>query len=543
MPTLSLQKRLQEGRLLWQKGELAQAADIAKTLAEKGHRGLEVYSLLGDCYLGLQQFELALDAYSQALCIEPTHVYLRFLCGEALFHLGRYSEVVALLEGLDPGSDNALRVEHAITLGRSQQFIGLTELAELNLLKAFMANPAHEEAAFNLAAFYEQQGLHRQALQFLEPASKTHSASVRLQYNLGSALSQLGETDRAIAALQTTLRLSPDHAKAHQNLALCHLRSGNLEEGWFHYAWRFNRHAAEGSAAHWQPQTPELPESMTGTEIRVVGEQGIGDELFFMRFLPELGRRGCRVKYQPCNSKLVPLLPQLLAQACFDSVVNATTEVTAEHFQLLVGDLPLALGQATNARYPAPLGLKASPTLVEQWQVRFPILRGSRPCVGLTWRAGSQVLHNPSDPDSRRWLSKATPLEPLVDVLAALDINVVILQRSPESEELQWVQERIGFERCLDASSFDQDLIELLALLDCLDRLVGVSNTNTHLFAGLGKTGDVLVPLPCEFRWQEQATESPWFPGFNVFRQSSDANWQSALSMLKAYLTQRYPCR
>ena len=58
-----------------------------------------------------------------------------------------------------------------------------------------------------------------------------------------------------------------------------------------------------------------------------------------------------------------------------------------------------------------------------------------------------------------------------------------------------------------------------------LDDYVGVSNTNMHLRAGLGLTARVLVPLPPEWRWQADAAESPWFPGFAIYRQTHAAGW------------------
>lgn len=94
----------------------------------------------------------------------------------------------------------------------------------------------------------------------------------------------------------------------------------------------------------------------------------------------------------------------------------------------------------------------------------------------------------------------------------------MILQRKPAPDELAWVQAQLGTSRCMDASTFDQDLPELLALLSTLDSLSGVSNTNVHLMAALGKGGNILVPSPPEFCWQDAGTASPWFADFQAGR-------------------------
>ena len=72
----------------------------------------------------------------------------------------------------------------------------------------------------------------------------------------------------------------------------------------------------------------------------------------------------------------------------------------------------------------------------------------------------------------------------------------------------------------------------MLALLDCLDDYLAVSNTNVHLRAMLGKTSQVMVPMPPEFRWGRKGDESVWFPGTTLHRQLPGGNWSTALAQL-----------
>ena len=494
------------------------------------------HALAGDQFLAHGEFARALDAYAQALEAQPQQVYWRFLAGESLFHLGRYADCVALLQDLDPGNDQTLAIEHALTLGRALQLTGQTTAAEMQLIKAFMLDPGHEEAAYNLGVFYEQAGLPEQAVTFLQAAAQRHPQSVRLHYNLGSSLAQCGQTAAAESALLATLALQPNHVDAHHNLALLCLRQGKLAQGWQHYAWRFNRHAHEGAPAHWVPNTPELPADLHGHTVRVQGEQGIGDELFFMRYLPALQARGAQVHYQLCNTKLAPLL----SQPALASLVQ--TPDTPASIRLLVGDLPLALGGPHASTCPVAVPLQASAAVRARLQQQYPLLASPRRKLGLAWRAGTTQAQ-PQGFATQRWLQKSAPLDGLLDVLAPLDVEVVVLQRGLQPDEWAQVQARLGTGRVLEASGCDQDLDELLALLSCLDGLVGVSNTNVHLCAGLGIGGDVLVPAPAEFRWQEEGSPSPWFPGFAVHRQTAsapDAGWQAPMAALAASLQARY---
>ena len=111
-----------------------------------------------------------------------------------------------------------------------------------------------------------------------------------LHYNLGANRATCGQTEAALQAFEQTLRIDPRHLQAHQNLALIHLRQGDLQTGWAHYAWRFNRYQMEGAPAQWTTYTRTLPLNLTGVTVALLGEQGIGDEMFFLRYLPLLNQ-------------------------------------------------------------------------------------------------------------------------------------------------------------------------------------------------------------------------------------------------------------
>lgn len=105
-------------------------------------------------------------------------------------------------------------------------------------------------------------------------------------------------------------------------------------------------------------------------------------------------------------------------------------------------------------------------------------------------------------------------------------LSVQRLPRPGETEAL----ERVSGRPVADFSGWNEDLEDMLALLDCVDNYLAVSNTNTHLRAGLGRTGTVFVPFPPEWRWMAAGDASPWFPGFRIVRQRADDRWQGEVA-------------
>jgi hypothetical protein len=115
----------------------------------------------------------------------------------------------------------------------------------------------------------------------------------------------------------------------------------------------------------------------------------------------------------------------------------------------------------------------------------------------------------------------------------------VVLQRCPQPGEIDRFTAALG-RPVHDLSPLNDDLEQMLALLSLIDDYVGVSNTNMHLRAGVGKTARVLVPAPPEWRWMAEGKESPWFPGFGVYRQGYDGSWEGALEELREDLRQAF---
>jgi hypothetical protein len=163
-------------------------------------------------------------------------------------------------------------------------------------------------------------------------------------------------------------------------------------------------------------------------------------------------------------------------------------------------------------------------------------MTGPAPYIGLTWRAGLSKKAGPKfGKTAQPFLFKEVKLPSIGEVFSSLRGTVVVLQRNPLPGEVDVLRQMLKQPVC-DLSRLNEDLPEMTALLDLLDEYVGVSNTNMHLRKALGRTARVLVPYPAEWRWMFAEGESPWFPGFTVYRQAPGDDWTDALERLRADL-------
>jgi Flp pilus assembly protein TadD len=400
--------------------------------------------------------------------------------------------------------------ESHYNLGKAYGKLGHLAEAERCYLRARQLDPRSMEIANNLAALYSRQGHYHEALPLLAQARTRAPDDEFVAINSAIVALATSGADAAIQELLEFVQRHPDAAAVREELAARLLAEGRFAEGWSEYAWRRNR-----------PPAARVPD-LQGRRVLLLQEQGLGDHLFFLRFSLRLRERAAFVAFD-CPAKLLPLLEgnEIIDELCAGGGARSDFEVA-----LPVGDLPGLLEDWT-----APPAFPIAPRRGSEWRERLAAV-GPAPYLGVTWRGGTKRKNDVEfaargqDP-----LYKEIAIESLAATLREWRGTVVVLQRLPLQGELEIFSKALG-RRAHDLSALNDDLEGMAAVLSLIDEYVGVSNTNMHIRAGLGKTARVLVPFPPEFRWMHTGERSPWFPGFTLYRQKLPRDWTAALKKL-----------
>jgi hypothetical protein len=323
----------------------------------------------------------------------------------------------------------------------------------------------------------------------------------------------------ALAFMRDEMRAHPDWTWLRTALGTQLLAAGDWQEGWALYLSR-----------PFRPQSEELRhatlDALNGKRILLQGEQGIGDVLFFLRFAPQLAEVAASLTLA-CKRKLVPLLAAGAAASGMKVIADEAQEAGAWDVHLALGDLPACLPAA---RTPPAWPVAVESSAREEWGRRLAAL-GPPPYLGVTWRAGTDVLRRREFGNNRNLLMKEVPAARMGAALRGWRGTVLALQRGLRDGELA------AFAAAAQAPAHDlaalgDDLPALAAVLSLLDEYAAVSNTNIHILAGLGRTARVLVPYPPEWRWMREGA-SPWFPGCGVYREPQSRGWTEPLAQLR----------
>jgi tetratricopeptide (TPR) repeat protein len=453
-------------RLAWrylQAGETRLALEHARRAHELSRRNLDYLNTFGVALGESGQLEEAEAAFRRALKLQPVHV-------DALVNLAK-------------------------TLEKREQLAQAAKLYE----RALALAPRLPKLGANLALVYRLLGEVARAREVLQRAVTGED----LAMGLAECDLEEGREAPALEALGRALAAHPEWRFARVSYAHALLAAGRWREAWEQYRWR--RFAPPAA----------LPGPLEGRRLHLRNEQGIGDVLFFLRFVPLLRERGATVSLE-CDGKLRPLLAG-----------SGLLDAGAHDDELLLGDLPALVG--ADAAPPAwPLAV--APEDARAARERLAAL-GPGPWLAVTWRAGTDVARGREFGAERSLLSKAVPPQLLGGALRGWKGGVILLQRGAREGEAA------AFASALqapvhDLSALGEDLRGLAAVLSVLDEYVTVSNTNVHILAGLGRRARVLVPRPPDWRWMHEG-ESPWFPGFPVYRQPQDRNWEAPLRILR----------
>ncbi len=408
--------------------------------------------------------------------------------------------------------------------GNAFSDLGLTQQAVACHRRAIALRPDDPETFNNLCNSLSAVGEIEEAIIHCRRALELRPDYAAAHSNLGKAISTLGQYDEAIAEQRIAISLKPDMAQGHLNLSLLLMLTGNWAEGWREFEWRWKmKDFPEAARKIAQPRWDGS--DLAGRRILIHTEQGVGDALHFIRYIPLVKARGGEVLLE-VQPQLIRLLEgensqgaTVLTRNGFDAAPAAEFDV---HLPLM--SLPLVLDKLepiSAPDLPKPPYLRAPASLKQRWHDLVGEQRKLK--VGLVW-AGSATHKN----DRNRSLPLAK-LAPLTDER----IQFYSLQLGTPAE--QAANPPAGM-NLIDLTKNITDFADTAALIDELDLLVSVDTAPVHLSGAMGKPVWMLLPFSPDFRWQLKGEDCSWYPTLRMFRQTRPGEWDGPIGRLAGEL-------
>lgn len=417
--------------------------------------------------------------------------------------------------------------ERAFAAGLEHQHAGRIGEAEAAYREVLSEQPDSIGALHNLGNLLRVAGNAQEAAELLKRALAlrpgdpgTLRAVADATYNAGFALQGRSEYEGALECYAAILSALPEHAEAKWGRAICLLGQGDYEQGWPAYEMRLDEGLAVRIA-----RKPSLPipmwqgEPLAGKRILLIGEQGAGDQIQFIRYAKLLSEHGAEVDLLT-DAKLV----RLLARA--DGVrraISVVTDISGYAFWSMLLSLPRAM-KTTLDTVPARVPyLRPEAADVEKWERRLRTFGARSPKIGIAWRSG---------PAKHEWMQQRSialsALQPLAAVRHACYVGV---QFGANAE--------LGGPPAIHLGGEMGDFADAAALLANLDGLVTVDTYTAHVGGALGLPTWVLLPAAADWRWMRERRDCPWYPTVRLVRQPRAGDWQTAVETVAAELVAR----
>ena len=463
--------------------------------------------------------------YKRLMTEENINNEIKYSYCSNLIKLNKVNEVILFLEKIQINDDKNDILTSLLGVAYFQ--LKNFELAKKNFLKAINLNKNNDNAYTNLGNCYFELGLIKQA-------EDSHNNSLKINPNNKMALNNLaalyffkGDINNAEKFYTLSINSNQKNYEAKYSLAQCQLAKLNYKEGWSNFDFRWLSHYFNSPI--FQTNWPKFKIKSERKNVLLWQEQGIGDQILFIRFLKDLIPIINNL-YIEIDKRLHPIIKRLYPNINFYNKALSIDE-TNINSQLPLGDLGSFFVQddsyfLKNNKSYITSDIKKNEELQSKLNSKNKIK------CGISWISKNKDIG----------LNKSLTLEMLKPILSISNISFIDLQYNDTNVEREnfYKNNGIKIDKIKELDNFN-DINGITSLIDICDFVITVSNSNAHLSGALGKETFLLLPKGKGklWYWTSQNYKSVWYPSIQIVEQEEPGSWDKAIIKLSKIIKEK----
>lgn len=503
----SHEEKFQRCVALFNDGRFADAIKIASELNSEFPSHTGVLLLLLKSYYFLNDFENSERKLLELIEVEKNNSGYHSMLALVQKKLGKIDTAVVSYQNaisLDPGL-----AENYYNLGILFFETGEYQKSLENFNKAVMSDEYFYLAHYNAGNVYRKLKNYVLSAESYRKAITVKPDFEDAHYNLGVVLEYSQNFNEALISYENTLKLNPGNIEAKWNRSLLLLLKGNYETGLKEYECRIEKNQLirkNRAEKRWNG------ESLTNKKLLVYSEQGFGDTMQFLRFIPRLKEKGAFVILET-RPELIDLLKNKKLPDKIISRDEHTDFICDYEVPLLSLPFMLRLKQSEmgmHSPYIEP-DLSRHKNLVE----KIKSLNGFK--TGIVWRGNPAHIR-----DDERSVDISL-FESLSEIK---DLKLISLQKG--ISEPQIIKDLLGKNITRFGNNFD----EISAVISQLDLVISVDTAVAHLAGAMNKPVWTLIPAYPDWRWGLNGSETFWYPSMKLYRREAGKTWEDLFKNL-----------
>ena len=469
---------------------------------------------LGNVFLSQNRIDESILCYRNALRLDPNlfrayyHLSVAFIKKDLLDE-AMQSLVIALK--LRPDYTDAL-YQVGFIFGEQNK----PDEAIACFEKLLKIEPARTEALFALGVAFGSIDREDEAIDCYRKVLKIEPDHVYTLNNFGMLLKEQGEIEQAMDMYRKAIEIRPDLAGPRWNLSHALLLTGDFEAGWKEFEWRLKKDDWQKANLRHCNMPLWNGESFVGKTLLIHDEQGLGDTIQFVRYLPMVKARGGNIIFET-QETMIGLFKNFrgidrLIPRSTDGVLPTDMDLYAPLLSLPVifntsldtipGTVPYLHADADKARY---------------WKKQ---LTGDGFKVGIVWAGG------PKNPNDRNRSCRLRHFAAISDIGT---VRLIGIQKGGAAEQVRELPPGMVV---INYGPELEGFTDTMGLIENLDLVIAVDTAVAHLAGAMGKPVWLILTFAHHWPWLLNRADSPWYPSMRIYRQKRKGDWASVFDRI-----------
>ena len=332
------------------------------------------------------------------------------------------------------------------------------------------------------------------------------NGNISADYNIAVAYQKIGEFEEAEKYYKLFLETFPYNNKGTFSLGLCYLTQKMFQKGYELY-YKRNKTNVESL---WKPNTP------LNKELVVICDQGFGDQIQFIRYIPFLKEHNIKVGV---SKELKRLFEYNYPEIKFISRSEIDSSIQA----IRTADLPFVLN----------IDFDNIPFTDGYLNAETDDILSDKLKVGLCWEAGAAGI--------RGMINRTINIKCFEPIFNLDNIQTYSLQFNDSFGGCEKYPQMVNL-----AKNFS-DFYDTAKSIKSMDVIITVDTAVAHLAGALGIKTYLLLPYNPDWRWfrgggkcyqglGDNDNSTLWYKSVNIFMQNDPNSWQKPVNDIINYL-------